>query len=111
MSVGDFLRKREKGTAGVDIEAATKEWARELKYKSRNSKMIQDRYDNVHNPAHYNSHPSGVECIEITKHMNFCLGNAMKYIWRADLKNDAIEDLKKAKWYIECEIQRREGHE
>lgn len=63
--------------------------------------------DNVNHPKHYTSHPSGVECIDVTQHMNFCLGNAVKYIWRADLKWDAIEDLKKAKWYIEKEIERR----
>ena len=62
--------------------------------------------DNI-NPAHYKSHPSGVECISVTEHMNFCLGNAIKYIWRAGLKSkNAIEDLEKAKWYIEREILR-----
>lgn len=61
--------------------------------------------DNI-NPNHYKSHPSGVECITITEHMSFTLGNAMKYIWRADLKN-GVEDLEKAKWYLEREIQRR----
>ena len=64
--------------------------------------------DPVNHPEHYNAHPSGVEAIEITEHMSFCLGNAVKYIWRADLKNDAIEDLKKAVWNIEREIKRRE---
>jgi hypothetical protein len=39
--------------------------------------------------------------------MNFCLGNAVKYIWRADLKGNDIEDLKKAEWYIQREIERR----
>jgi len=63
--------------------------------------------DPVNHPPHYKAHPSGVECIEITEHMNFCLGNAVKYIWRADLKNNAVEDLKKAKWYLEREIIRR----
>jgi hypothetical protein len=63
--------------------------------------------DNVNHPQHYTNHPSGVECIQITEHMGFCLGNAIKYIWRADLKGDAIEDLEKAKWYIEREIKRR----
>lgn len=63
--------------------------------------------DAVNHPTHYTSHPSGVECIDVTQHMNFCLGNAVKYIWRADLKWDAIEDLNKAKWYIEKEIERR----
>ena len=63
--------------------------------------------DPVHSPDHYRSHPSHIECIEVTEHMNFCLGNAVKYIWRADLKHDAIEDLEKAKWYITREIERR----
>jgi hypothetical protein len=61
--------------------------------------------DTVNNPKHYNSHPSGVECIQITEHMNFNLGNAVKYLWRTDHKN-GIEDLKKAVWYINREIKR-----
>ena len=65
------------------------------------------QHDAVNHPKHYTNHPSGVECIQITEHMGFCLGNAMKYIWRADEKLDAIEDLRKAKWYIEREIARR----
>ena len=65
--------------------------------------------DVVNHPPHYTAHPSGVECIQITEHMNFCLGNAIKYLWRADLKNDAIEDLKKAVWYVNREIERREA--
>lgn len=63
--------------------------------------------DNVNHPKHYNSHPSGIECITITEHMGFNLGNAIKYIWRADSKHNAIEDLQKAVWYIQREIQRR----
>lgn len=63
--------------------------------------------DMVNHPPHYRAHPSGVECIQITEHMGFCLGNAVKYIWRADLKNDAVEDLKKAAWYLAREIERR----
>jgi len=58
------------------------------------------------NPDHYKSHPSGVECIQVTEHMSFCLGNAVKYIWRAGLKGDALEDLEKARWYIEREINK-----
>ena len=69
--------------------------------------------DNVNHPSHYTSHPSGIECIEITKHYNFCIGNAIKYLWRAGLKKSSslsdtekhIEDLKKAKWYIDKEIE------
>jgi hypothetical protein len=62
--------------------------------------------DPVNHPKHYTEHPSGVECIQITECMNFCLGNAMKYIWRADLKG-GVEDLEKARWYINREIERR----
>jgi hypothetical protein len=65
--------------------------------------------DPVNHPPHYTKHPSGIECIQITEHMNFCLGNAVKYIWRAGLKNNAIEDLEKAKWYIEKEILKRKS--
>jgi hypothetical protein len=64
--------------------------------------------DVVNHPPHYTSHPSGVECITVTEHMGFNLGNAVKYIWRADLKNDALEDLRKAVWYVQREIERRE---
>lgn len=63
--------------------------------------------DNVNHPKHYTSHPSGIECIQIVEHMGFCLGNAVKYIWRADLKGRAIEDLEKARFYIDREIERR----
>ena len=63
------------------------------------------------NPDHYRSHPSGVECIEVTEHMTFCIGNAVKYLWRAGLKGDQLEDLKKARWYVDREIARLEGGE
>lgn len=63
--------------------------------------------DNVNSPKHYNSHPSGVECIEIVKHLDFCTGNAIKYLWRHGIKDKAseIEDLKKAIYYIELKIK------
>lgn len=66
--------------------------------------------DMVNHPPHYTSHPSGVECIEITRHMGFNLGNAMKYIWRADLKHDdgGVEDIKKAMFYLNDELKKRD---
>lgn len=65
--------------------------------------------DVVDNPRHYRSHPSGIECIEISEHMSFCLGNALKYIWRAGKKTESpIQDLQKAAWYLEREILRLE---
>jgi hypothetical protein len=65
-------------------------------------------HEKINHPQHYTSHKSGVECITVTEHMTFNLGNAVKYIWRADLKGNAVQDLKKAAWYIEREITRRE---
>lgn len=64
------------------------------------------KHDPVNHPKHYTSHPSGVECIEITEHLNFNIGNAIKYLWRAGLKGEQIEDLRKARWYIDREIAR-----
>ena len=66
-------------------------------------------HDPVNHPQHYTSHPSGVECIQVTEHMNFCRGNAVKYIWRAGEKGNEVEDLKKARWYLDREIARLEA--
>lgn len=73
--------------------------------------MQPPKADAVNHPAHYTSHPSGVECIVITEHMNFNAGNAVKYLWRAGLKDAAnsakhIEDLEKAVWYAQREVNR-----
>lgn len=62
--------------------------------------------DPVNHPQHYLKHPSGIECIQITEHFNFNLGNAIKYIWRAGEKGATIQDLEKARWYINREINR-----
>lgn len=64
------------------------------------------KHDSVNHPRHYTNHPSGIEAIQVTRHMNFNLGNAIKYIWRAGQKEDAITDLRKALFYIEDEIKR-----
>lgn len=69
--------------------------------------------EKVNHPTWYNSHPSGVECIDIARHYCFAIGNAFKYLWRAGLKceegltsiNKEIEDLEKAKWYINDRIE------
>jgi hypothetical protein len=71
---------------------------------------LEPVHDPVEHPKHYTQHPSGVECIDITEHMGFCLGNAIKYIWRANLKG-GLEDLRKAQWYIQREISRLEYEE
>lgn len=77
--------------------------------------MSQEKFnitvDQVNHPAHYTSDPSGVEAIQITRHRNFNIGNAIKYLWRAGIKNEEthIEDLKKAIFYIQDEINKLEG--
>jgi hypothetical protein len=69
-------------------------------------KMLKEK-EKIDRPPHYTSHPSGIECITITEHMNFNVGNAIKYLWRAGLKSkNPIEDLEKAKWYVTREIER-----
>jgi hypothetical protein len=71
-------------------------------------------HDPVNHPRHYTSSDAkcsacgaGIECIQVVEHMPFSLGNAVKYLWRAGLKGDLVEDLKKARWYIDREIARR----
>ena len=86
--------------AAKPLSEAIKEWV----------DCKDEETDIVNKPPHYTAHPSGIECIQVTEHMGFNLGNAIKYIWRCDLKKDAIEDLKKAKWYIDREISKREQH-
>lgn len=75
--------------------------------------MSDEKNDAVNHPSHYTSHPSGVECITVVEHMTFNAGNAIKYLWRAGLKGErgnthitSIEDFKKARWYIDREIER-----
>lgn len=86
-----------------------KEWDKSLiRRPVVNSKAVQDNI----NPSHYKNHPAkcecgkSIECIQITEHMGFNLGNAVKYLWRCFLKGDPIVNLRKAIWYIEREIDR-----
>lgn len=106
-----------------DVEESTRTWYethRDVKYPeyiyiSATGELVREESDEdvddlVNHPKHYTQHHSGVECIQITEYMNFCLGNAIKYIWRADLKHDddGIEDIEKAIWYLKRELMRRE---
>ena len=91
-----------------EIGKAVAEYKNPAMGSSFDDYLKSEEDDPVSHPAHYTDHPSGIECIEITEHMNFNLGNATKYIWRSGLKNDAIEDLKKAREYLDDEIAKRE---
>lgn len=62
---------------------------------------------NINHPKHYNLHPSTIECVDIAEQFIFNLGNAIKYIWRTDHKENDIIDLEKSKWYIHRELIRR----
>lgn len=75
-------------------------------------KWKREQKDSI-NPSHYKSHPSGIECIQITEHMGFTLGNCLKYIWRADLKHNdgGVGDLKKALWYLNRELDKRQSQQ
>jgi hypothetical protein len=72
---------------------------------------MEQRYETVNHPPHYNQHPSGVECITIIQEFGYNIGAAVKHLWRAGLKPgcDALEDLRKAKRYVEYEIARLES--
>lgn len=72
--------------------------------------------DNI-NPSYYKEHPEGIECIQVTRYLSFNIGNAIKYLWRHGKKlvsdkefdnlSKEIEDLKKARWYIDDEIDQK----
>ena len=76
-----------------------------------NFMLFSPKDDSVNHPAHYTSHPSGVECIQITRWHNFNIGNVFKYCWRCGLKDNTkdIEDLEKARFYLDDEIARLKG--
>ncbi len=94
------------------LQTTIKVWTKEMTlYQGTVSATVETIGDPVNHPPHYTSHPSGVEVIQITEHMNFCLGNAIKYILRADHKGNQIQDLKKASWYINREIARLENEQ
>lgn len=56
------------------------------------------------NPHHYKTN-SGIECIDITKHFTYILGNAIKYAWRAGKKDNLLQDLEKCLWYLNVTIE------
>lgn len=63
--------------------------------------MTKTQFDEIQKAKHYNSHPSGIECKDIAKHLGFYLGNAAKYLWRMHEKHaDPLPDLKKAAFYV-----------
>jgi hypothetical protein len=70
--------------------------------------IVKTKEDLIVHPRHYNSHPSGIECIQVVEHYNFNIGSAIKYLWRQGLKasEPSIRDLGKAIEYIKFEIEK-----
>ncbi len=107
-----------KGKEGFSDSFFTEKQREKLEESISKYIKSQNIGNNINHPKHYNSNKSGIECIEIASNFNFCLGNAIKYIWRAGLKVDEdsyntpdkvmdakIEDLQKAIWYLSYEIK------
>lgn len=117
-SKGDVVRLLQDGTTIVNLSGNQKVIHMQgvLNNKDYFIEVKEKSYDSVNHPKHYTSHPTNIECIEITRHYCFSIGNAIKYLWRAGLKSDAsltdkqkeIEDLKKAIWYINDRIKQLE---
>jgi hypothetical protein len=74
--------------------------------QERNKKPIKPK-EQINHPSHYNSHPSGIECIEIIHSFGFNLGNSFKYLYRRENKENLIQDIKKSLWYVQDELKRR----
>ena len=107
--------KREWFTKGYESAKSRYEFDEEWVDGVEKESPILNEYkenDLVNNPSHYTADPSGVECIEVTRHRNFNIGNAIKYLWRNGLKdgNSDVQDLSKAVWYIKDEIERLSGN-
>jgi hypothetical protein len=74
--------------------------------RTKEPEPVTEVADEVNHPSHYNAHPSGIEAITVTSGFCFSLGNVIKYVWRAGLKNpDPLPDLKKALWYLQFHIR------
>lgn len=91
---------------GFGASSLNDQYAEIEKVRQQTDSLPEFKHDFVNHPKHYCDHPSGIECIEITRHHDFAVGNAIKYLWRAGLKDsdNEIQDLKKAVWYIQDKI-------
>lgn len=112
VDVGDVVTIKTVGNSDYSFFSKTGRivFTEECCLKPYNGDSSNEDQDVVNHPKHYTSDPSGVECIQVTRHRNFNIGNALKYLWRAGLKdsNPQTQDLRKAIWYIEDEIKRLE---
>lgn len=95
---------------GQDACLNAKEIWQETISEKEKAEYTKAAHDPVNHPSHYTDRVPGIECIDVVENFDFCLGGAIKYIWRAGLKDPTkeIEDLRKARWLLDREIQRLE---
>ena len=98
--IADYLESLANGTAETALEPAVVKQS-----FTTGPDQFGEAADMVNHPPHYNGHPSGVECIQVTERLPFNLGNAFKYVFRHKAKNGR-EDLEKASWYLNRELER-----
>ena len=98
---------REEFSMTYELKYRCKSYNIDISFDNNEDKISdKDKTDNVNHPVHYAETVPGIECIEVTRNFNFNRGNAIKYIWRAGYKSDEIEDLKKAIWYLNDEVNK-----
>ncbi len=109
MSDGGHAARRQRALGGAEVGQCQCSHCRITRgEKWQYVKFPAPKHVGPDDREHYQQHPSGVEMSSVAEHFGFCLGNVIKYVWRADLKGDALGDLKKARWYLNREITRRE---
>ena len=104
--LADFIEAIANGTADTAEQASAKVGPFDRLVLAETAAVNQQltTADMVNNPPHYTGHPSGVECIEVAEHLPFCLGNAFKYLFRRDQKDQTLENINKAIWYLERHV-------
>ena len=89
-----------------EIKNYVKEYGQLVWKRNINNTMdtVKSVADAIHHPKHYTSDDCGVEAIEITSLLPACISNAVKYVWRCGKKDEDLQELKKALWYINYSI-------
>lgn len=109
----DSTPERQSAALSVDNVRVTDRQAEDERFLELRHRNEMKGTDNVNHPPHYNNGDAKcacgrrIECIDVTRHLSFNIGNAIKYLWRCDFKGSSVEDLRKAAWYIQDEIKKR----
>jgi len=90
------------------LDALSSAFGAEITSHLERMESVKSQHDPIKHPKHYTSHPSGIEPIEICAYETFYRGNILKYVIRAPYKGCELQDLKKARQYLDWEISRVE---